>query len=205
MFATHQKPIGQFARDNAEGMTQVIQFVLLTIQNTLELVPEQMNDVNELGAESAYLWGDAKRNGWAYLDEHSERIHSEALAIYNGYHDPEVQAKELLRYFAELPGLGLVKAGFVVQLCFGLSGCLDTHNINRFGLSANTFKASRFKAAKTIRTKNKILDLYCDLVEKCGGTEALWNGWCDYVAAKRPKSYASGFEVSQLHCDAIGV
>lgn len=204
MYATHQASIGRFARDNADNMAQVIQFTYLTIQQSLEDVGGMMEDVNEKGYDSDYLWG-WKRSAFADLDQYKEQYFDIAMGISDGYADPDTRAKELLRYFASLPGLGLVKGGFVVQLCFGLSGCLDRHNIAQFDVNPSTIKASRFKDAKTPKTRNKILDDYQDLIEKCGGTEHLWNSWCDYVASRRPNRFASGFEVSQYHCEAIGV
>jgi hypothetical protein len=100
--------------------------------------------------------------------------------------------------------LGLVKGGFVVQLCFGLSGCIDTHNLNMACIKPSRVSAARFKKAKSWRTKDNIAREYQEYIQEFGGTETLWDSWCDYVAKQRPKRFASGFEVSQLHCDAIG-
>lgn len=203
MFKQHQARIGSFARDNADNMAQVIQFVFLTVQQPLEGVSDQMKDVNEEGAGSQYLWG-WKQEAFANLDQYQDDIYRDAMAIFSGYADPDTQAKELLRYFADMPGLGLAKAGFVIQLCFGLSGCIDSHNLERFGISYADISASRYKRAKTQKTKNRLLDLYCGLVTKCGGTADLWDGWCEYVADRRPNQYDSAWDVSALHCESIG-
>ena len=113
--------------------------------------------------------------------------------------------RELLMYFAGLPGLGLVKGGFVAQLCFGVAGCLDTHNITIHGLQPSTFAAHRFKGARTEKTKRKLVAHYVELCRALGGAGKLWDNWCQYVADKRPGIYNDADHVSKLHCEAIGV
>jgi hypothetical protein len=185
-------------------MAQVLQFVILTVRQPLEGITEQMESVNQEGAGSHFLWG-WKRDAFANIDEHQDTIYRDAMAIWSGYIEPAAIEKELLRYFADLPGFGLAKAGFVIQLCFGLSGCIDSHNLARFNISYEDIAASRFKRAKTPKTRNRLLDLYCELVHQCGGTAALWDGWCEYVAGQRPAAFTGGaHEVSALHCEAIG-
>ncbi len=203
MFETHQKEIGRFARDNADNMFRVVVFVHATIQQQLNIIPEIMEDIDVEGLASIHLWG-YKRAAYEWFDDNKDQVYQTAMAIYDGHADPADCEHELLKYFATLPGLGLVKGGFVIQLCFGLSGCIDRHNIARFGIPKRQFDASRFNAARMQSTRNRIVRQYHEVVAKGGGTQALWDGWCAYVAEKQSAVHESAWAVSRLHCEAIG-
>jgi len=56
------------------------------------------------------------------------------------YHKGLEDEEAVLRGIVELPGFGVVKAGFWVQLACGSVGCLDRHNLRRAGLRENTFE-----------------------------------------------------------------
>lgn len=203
MFREHQPKIGQFARSSANNMARVYTFVLMTVQQSLHTVPEMMQDIDTRGNQSRFLWG-FKIPAYDWIQEHKETVYETAMDISQGYADPSVRAKELLRYFATLPGLGLVKGGFMAQLCFGVSGCFDTHNLKYFDILPLKFKASRFKSASK-ELKTKLIQDYQALVKDKGGCEALWNHWCNLVAQKQPIHYNSAYDVSEMHCRAIGV
>ena len=113
-------------------------------------------------------------------------------------------ARAIIEILANVHGFGLVKAGFVAQLAFGVGGCLDTHNLRRFGISKTTF--AKYKTLKTVKGRAKKLEAYLDACEAQGGAETLWDGWCNYVAARRPKFYVNGGEqVSALHVEALNI
>jgi hypothetical protein len=54
-----------------QGLTDVIGFVLCTIQQPLQSVKAQMSDLRQNGAHSKYLFG-SKRIGYAYALEHAQ-------------------------------------------------------------------------------------------------------------------------------------
>ena len=202
MFNTHQNEIGHFARESAGNMARVYQFVITTVQQSLVDTPNFMSDIDTQGDKSKHLWG-WKRDAFTFSIENADAIFDTSMTIYREISDPEIVRHELLKFFAGLPGLGLVKGGFMVQLCFGLSGCIDTHNINRFGLDDKTFKAARFKGAKTDKTRNAIVRAYHEIVDACGGCAALWDEWCEHVASRQPQNYDNAFDVSAIHVLAI--
>ena len=109
----------------------------------------------------------------------------------------------LVGYLATLPGLGLAKAGFAAQLAFGVSGCLDSYNQTRFGIGVNTF--SHFKRRRTVRARLAFATRYNETVEAAGGMAALWDGWCQYVALRRPQVYLNADVVSALHVAALSL
>ena len=204
MFNRHQKAIGSYARMNPENMKRVYWFVIATVQQSLVDVPEILKSFEEEGEASKYMFA-WKSDAFRYARDNAEDIYTDAIALWNTARDDAEAADWLLAYFAGLPGLGLAKGGFMVQLCFGLSGCLDSHNVARFGLNKNTFSAARFKGAKTKKTRTKLVKMYHELVAKAGGCEALWNDWCDYVAERQPANYEDGNHVSRVHVEALGV
>ena len=208
MFAIHQNSIQNYAKQNADNLFQVTQFVLLTIQQPLFNVPTMMQDVNQHGGNSVYLWG-VKRTAWEWHNEHRQEVFDKLMMIDHCHVNPEHLANEALLYLASLSGLGLVKAGFVAQLVLGVAGCLDTHNVAQYGLKQSAFNASRFKQAKTAKTRQALVSNYLALCARLGGAAGLWDKWCNYVHDKTIANgftrYNSGFDVSAMHCTALGL
>jgi hypothetical protein len=76
--------------------------------------------------------------------------------------------------FLRIPGLGLPKAGFMCQLCAGLVGCMDVHNIRMYGLNikdltlAKNPKGDKAKATNLTKIVNYI-DLCTIMEQKTSG------------------------------------
>lgn len=192
---------------SADTMADVFTFVLLTIQQPIKSIPDAMRDVRRKGSSSAFLWG-MKANGWQYVQSHKSAIYHD-LGELQHIPDPDWRDDALLEYLAIMPGFGMVKAGFVAQLLFGRVGCIDTHNIDRFGLEWTAsgsqptwLKSSAYKERRPA-ARQALRQTYLALTRNQGGAEALWNGWCAYVAEKYPNQYESASYVSKLHVDAI--
>jgi hypothetical protein len=191
MFNTHQKDIGKFARKSPENTAQVILVDLLSIQQQWDQVGRQVLDVKANGLKSKYLFG-SKRGGWEFILANKKELHK---AIFSR----TMPLAEKLLAVASIPGIGIVKAGFVLQLCIGKVGCLDVHNLKRFGLKASAFKLGKVKY-DTALGKAK---LYIKLCEDLGGSKYLWDSWCDLLAEKYPTKYKNGQHVSRLHRDYV--
>lgn len=208
MFADHQPVIAAWARQSPDNFADVLAFVHLTIQQPIDTVPAALADVRNVGHASKYLWGN-KAVGYRHVVAHKDAIFADFMEL-SALADPERRRHEALEYFAMLPGLGQVKAGFVLQLTMGEVGCLDTHNIERYGLIPTGrrelpawMRGNKFKAASPAKRQEHIR-AYISACDQLGGCEKLWNAWCTYVADKYPVRYPGGaFEVSKLHCDAI--
>tara|TARA_Y100001963_G_scaffold103651_1_gene142705 strand:+ start:5923 stop:6507 length:585 start_codon:yes stop_codon:yes gene_type:complete len=191
MFTTHQKAIGRWGRKSPDNTSWIIAMVLLSIQQQWDQIGNQLIDLKENGLDCKYLFG-SKRSGWDYVLAHKKEIHE---AIYSR----KLPMAEKLLAVASIPNIGLVKAGFVLQLCIGKVGCLDVHNLRRFGLSPSAFKMGKVKY-DTALGKAK---LYIKVCEDLGGCEYLWNSWCDLLAEKYPNKYKNGQQVSRLHQDYV--
>lgn len=193
MFAQHQPIISQWARADADNLRDVIRFVLLTIRYPLYLAVEDMRDDNPRAMTGArqYAWHAAGRDAREVFDTCENIAH--------GYHDPADVAAELCGYLATRPAFGLAKAGFVVQLAYGLGGCLDSHNLARFNISQWRFAHYKRKGP---RTQARMRRAYVDTCDALGGTADLWDTWCHYVA-ERDAHYSSAHHVSELHAAAF--
>lgn len=194
MFKTDQPPIAEYALSSDTGLERTLRFVFLSIKQPFWKMAVQMQDVDSKGLESAYLFG-WKRQGLEHVRANASRLRAVLSAVPAGYGDADA-----LLQIANVPGLGLVKAGFVLQLVTGSAGCIDSHNLQRFGLNANAF---RFGAATAYKTRRRKALAYLDACRNAGGCESLWDGWCDYVAEQQPKRWTDGAEVSKLHRTTI--
>ena len=195
MFAEHQPIIAAYAAEDAEAFRRVVRFVQLTIQQGLNQVPAAMR-ATERG-DRVWLWGfKGDAEDWFnanYVDVHRACVEYATAGDVDG----------LVAHLSQCPGLGLAKGGFVAQLVFGVSGCLDTHNIARYGLDPKIVAARKVKRFETARKRAAAYNAAC---VQLGGCESLWDSWCEYVAAQPGYGTALGAEgVSALHCVALGL
>ena len=201
MYHEHQKKIGRYARQSPEHFARILQFVILTVRVPLYRVRQDTLIAAQGGADAlGVLWG------WKHIAYNTAQDEAENSLAYlehcQGHYDDERErAQAMIEYVASLPGFGLAKAGFVLQLAFGLAGCLDTHNLARFHIKESAFKG--YKERKTKRGRERMARKYIDAVYSLGGPSALWDTWCEYVATNQPHNYNSAEEVSRLHCEAL--
>lgn len=204
MYDTDQALIGAYARTSPENMGRVYKFVIATIQQPLETVAVAMADFEELGSDSRFAFSSkATALDWMAEGDNLETLYATAILLWNEAPNDDEAEHALLDLFASCPGLGLVKGGFMVQLIFGLAGCLDTHNIIRLGLTPSRFAASRYKGAKRAATRHMIREEYLEACRGAGGVMHLWNDWCLFVADLRPGRWADGEAVSRYHAELI--
>ena len=199
MYKTHQPRIQKYALASADNMSRVIYMVSLSIQQPWYAVGNQLNDVDNLGLKSRYAWG-MKAQTIGHVQKHKQELF---LALHE-YKSGEIDLPELLVTFASVSGLGMVKAGFVLQLCLGEVGCLDVHNLRMYNVNPNMFK---FGKAATHATKRKKAELYIAMCEKLGGSNVLWDNWCEALA-QNPRCrdrFTSKHHVSRVHCEFLGV
>ncbi len=191
MFKYHQHKISDYAIQSPSNTANVAITTVLSIQQAWKNIGIQSDDVREYGIESKYLFGH-KKSAYAHIMANKKQL-------YNAIFYDDISAAERLLNVAGTPGLGLCKAGFVLQLCIGEAGCLDVHNLKRFGLSASTFKLGKVKYDTALRKAQ----LYLQTIDNLGGTEYLWDSWCEFMADKYPKHYKNANHVSRLHLEYI--
>ncbi len=177
------------------GLVDVVSFVLCTIQQPLQSVKRQMADIKANGGEAGALFG-SKRNGYRYAVEHAAVLHAAIVKAVEV--SDTIGAVDV---FSNIPGLGIVKAGFIAQICGLEVACLDGHNLKRLGLGEAAFKLA--KSVKPETKRRKIAD-YVRICGETGGARHWWDSWCDYVAGnKANRSLATGDAVSAYHVHCL--
>lgn len=198
MYKRDQKSIQKWAT-NGDKLVDVVAMVLCSIRQPWNAIGDQLADVRQNKAASKYLFG-FKRNGYLYAVEHKARLYRKVLDCRRG----RCEVIDLMRELMKVPGLGLVKAGFVVQLLCGEVGCMDSHNIKRFGLDASFFIIpKRVNVADQLQVIDGKIEAYIALCEANGGCQYLWDSWCDVLAAKQPNKFTDGDHVSRLHVEFL--
>jgi len=195
MYSRDMPAMRAHALASPAGLTDVITFVLATIQQPLQSVKRQMTDIRACGAESKYLFG-SKRAGYQYAVDHAEVLY--AAVVKATEVGDVVGAVDVL---SNVPGLGVVKASFVAQICGLEASCLDTHNLKRLGMPETAFRL-----AKSVKHETRLSKIraYLELCLKSGGAEFWWNTWCSTVAGNRAnRSLTSADMVSAYHVECI--
>lgn len=192
MYKNHVPLIRSYSLESPDNLADCLTFVLATIQQSLSTVPAIMDDIDTHGVDSRFLFG-TKRQGYQFIQDNKVSLYNQAYACI----DP-VQAVSL---FFQIPSIGAVKAGFCAQLLGHDTGCIDSHNLTLLGISPNAVNVRKNLKQATI---NKKLLEYVELTDSVGGSEYLWDSWCNYVAGNQAnKKLATGYDVSLLHVLAI--
>lgn len=190
MYATHQRQIARFAKQSPDNFSQVCLMVLLSIMQQWSTVGRQMQDVRANGLDSKFFFA-SKRKGWEYILENKQELYD---VVYG-----KLPLEDKILMLSSIPGIQIAKSGFILQLCIGKVACLDVHNLKRFGLSENTFKLGKTSYATALKKAK----LYVKTCEELGGTQSLWDSWCNLIAEKYPNTYRDGNHVSKLHMDYL--
>ena len=192
MFSRDQRRVARWLKpDPAQLVPRLVTMAALSIQQPWSSVGDQLADV-DAGEDSRFLWGH-KRQTFEWFNQQAD--HGPRL-----YHvvDVAVRAGRIARAHRLLmliPGIGLVKGGFILQLGWGVSGCLDTVNVQRLGLPTAPLR-SRKECGP--RTQAKRIKTYLRMIEAAGGTRQLWDDWCRTLAEK-DRSFKSAADVSSRH------
>lgn len=188
MFANHQAEIARRGRATPEAFKRVCVFTLATIRVSLPDACRATRKWAKDGSLEPMTFFGSKFEGVAWLEDHASKLRAQTEGAET--------TEEIIDAFLQIPGIGLAKAGFLTQLLYGRAGCLDTHNLVRFGLK-------EFKLNKGVKpeTRARWISKYLDATAMQGGPEQLWDSWCDYVG--RTQGYGSAEETSALHLAAI--
>ena len=200
MYADHQPQLSKLGRSGPDGLIRIATFALLTIRVHLHDAVKDYPLVR--GGQRTKLrsvWG-WKSQGLDELDEHGASIYEQCERQFQDTEDEELE-DGLLHILTSITGLGCAKAGFVAQMVYGVSGCLDGHNLARFQIPLQTFKI----AGAAPRRRSALIHDYNRVCRKFGGTQALWDSWCEFLAG-RDANYAGNPDyVSRLHLTPLAV
>ena len=201
MYQRDCNTIAHYAMSSPAGLYDVIEFTLCTINMPLSRVIQQRVSIKAEGIHSKWV-SSTKAQGIEYAKDNAQRLHEEINAIAQQYGTDTIDgAQEAVDLFVSIPSIGMVKAGFIAQMCGFEVACLDRHNIRMLGLSETALLLN--KKVKPDLRKRKIRD-YVKLCRR-KGAEYWWDTWCNYVADKggMNKSLPTGDAVSKYHVTAI--
>ena len=201
MYQRDCNTIAQYAMASADGLYDVIEFTLCTINMPLSRVIQQRVSIKAEGIHSKWV-SSTKAQGIEYAKANAQRLHEKINSIAQQYGKDTIDgAQEAVDLFVAIPSIGMVKAGFIAQMCGFEVACLDRHNIRILGRSEDSLLLN--KKVKPELRRRKIRD-YVKLCRR-KGAEYWWNTWCNYVADKggMNKSLPTGDAVSKYHVTAI--
>ena len=212
MFKDHNPIINEYMQANAQQMIDGIMFVVLSVKTPFHTMAKQMQDYRDKGVDSKYVWG-FKRQTYDYLQEHGQDLYDELmdLSTRTKFGDLKFKGREIwchrdrqmMLVLTDVPGLGVVKAGFVMQMMFGRVGCIDVHNLRRFYKVSE--KDVQFVKTATDNTKRVKIDNYVNICRGNRSTQKLWDQWCEQLTDKKcnKSKFSSGDEVSAFHVQAL--
>ena len=192
MYKSHMKQTSTYALSSADNLADTALMVVLSIRQHWHRIGGQLNDVRAKGANSVYLFSH-KKACYLYLQENKERLYRETIKNLD-------DREALLNLWLDVPFLGLVKAGFVVQLATGHIGCIDSHNLTLYNIPLNTVT---FNKKVKPATRAKRIKAYIEACDTVGGSLSLWTNWCELMANKYTKHFTNAEHVSILHVDYL--
>lgn len=184
MYAEHQPLIAEHAR-SPQGFADVVSFVIATQNQRFYMVGAILEELRQHGIANGPYLSRTQKRGIAYAHL-TARAHIARLTC-----DATTQLYSLL----EIPAIGLVKAGFILQLCAGMVGCLDRHNLRTLGLSERAFD----HVPTTTEALSSRIALYLHTCAQLGTPAVLYDNWCTLIAAKYPKQFTDADDVSYKH------
>ena len=194
MYQRDCKEIEHHALASPDGLVDVIEFTLCSIQAGLSTIKLQRKDIAKEGEASRFLWGN-KRAGWKYTNKNKARLWGQLVLLRE-----KNEVVEAILLLATVPNLGLVKAAFVAQMLGFNVACIDSHNLKRIGKTPGFVSLPKGLKPETKRKKVQAYVEYCQIK----GSEYWWNSWCDYVAGnKANRDLDTGDLVSRYHVQAV--
>jgi hypothetical protein len=193
--------ITQHAMSTPDGLYDIVEFTLCTINMPLSRVIQQRVSIRAEGVQSKWV-SSTKALGIEYAKANAQRLHQEINAIAQQYGKDTIDgAQEAVDLFVAIPSIGMVKAGFIAQMCGFEVACLDRHNIRMLGLPETALLLNKKVKPELRRSKIRSYVKLC----RRKGAEYWWNTWCNYVAEKggMNKSLPTGDAVSKYHVAAV--
>lgn len=188
MYDDHVPVIMRAMQSSPDIFARGIMFAVLSARVQFPKVPDQMKCVKRNGDQSPALWS-WKMDAFNYVEEHKQSLF--------GLVAHETNTRWALEELCRIPGLGIVKGAFVLQMLGHDIACLDVRNIERENLNPRAYRSDG-KARKIGGAFRRKIARY--VAQTKGRAQELWNVWCEDVAADY------GFtaeQISAMHVDAI--
>ena len=189
MYADHVPMINAAMRASLSAFKRGVLFAILSARQPITSVPDQLRDVSKLGAQSRYLFA-WKRNAFDYLETNSRQLWQDVCAC--------ADSAAAISILCRIPGMGIVKAAFVLQFLGHDIACLDTHNLKAEGLGPEAFK-TRGPKDKSGPAFARRIARYVKHTQ--GRSREFWDNWCVDIGETYGRD---ANEISALHCAIVG-
>lgn len=183
MYAEHVPTIAAFMRESPAGFARGVTFVLCSIRQPIRRIPAQMAQIDDGDLEPLFGF---KAAAYDYVMKRASDLHHDVLSA--------ATCADALTILTRVPGLGIVKAAFVLQLMGFDVACLDSRNVAREGRKPRAFRSDGKQKTRYPAAFQRKIILY--LGETEGRAEEYWNAWCRDVADEYG---LTADEVSALH------
>lgn len=188
MYSEQVPTITQYAR-TPQGFADVVTFAITTQNQHFYHVKSIMQVIHDYGVDAPTQLNKRQKYAIAHIKMHASKyvyLPSCPLAA--------------MRRLVELPSIGIVKAGFILQmLSYPGIGCLDVHNCRNAGLSRNIFS----RVPTSTENLMQRLQVYLSTCQILGGAAYLWDSWCEHIAAKYPAHFENAEAVSMYHVNCV--
>lgn len=189
MYRDEVAAISSSMMDDRAAFVRGIRFSCFSARQPIETVPEALADAEANGTSAEALNVLNRLACYEYTQEHGDRL----WMLLRDERDIARGIRTLL----DVPGLGIIKAAFVMQFLGHNVGCIDTHNMRWDKVPARAFCARGTKKGQPARYTDGQIARYLGLAE--GRAEFLWDRWCTRVAKMRPDIFPDAEYVSRLH------
>lgn len=202
MYQTHQPIISGWAQAHPDNLARVIQFAILSARVQFSRMPYVIEHAAR--GESGDGFYGYKVRAYAEAWHRREAHHWHLLDIWSNPWDcRRERANQVLDYLCgNVYGLSTVKAGFVAQMVFGVSGCLDSVNTQRLELPT---RYARICPTTTPPARRRLIQKYNGMIYRLGGPRKLWDDWCAVIARKYPATFRNAHDASAYHLECLGL
>ena len=188
MYRTHVPILAAAMRADPKIFVRACMFAIISARTKFIRVPDQIAELDRDGPQAICLWG-WKIAAYDYLAEHGEEIWRSTLAA--------ADTGAAMGILCRVPGLGIVKGAFVLQMLGHDCACLDARNISREDRNPRAYRSDG-AAGKNTKSFARKIDRY--IADVGGKAQFYWDAWCHDVA----KAYGhTAAEISAMHVDCI--
>lgn len=167
MYQNHVPKINAAMRACPEAFARGIMFAVLSARTQFVTVADQMRELDRDGMNARCLF-NWKRGAYEYVTANKHDLWRKVCATNDSEH--------ALMILCQIPGLGIVKAAFVLQFLGHDIACLDVRNIQREGLPPRAYRTDGKKSGPAFERK---VARY--VAQTRGRAQELWDAWCEHV------------------------
>lgn len=167
MYHNHVGTISAAMKGDKDVFASGVMFAVLSARTQFPRILEQCDDLSHKGDSSNVLWG-WKFDAYHYLQEFKHSLWDDVTVLA-----PTLEDK--LFRICQVPGIGIVKGAFILQLLGHDIACLDTRNVQRLGLNPREYRSDG-ENRKSLPSFKRKINRYIN--DTYGKAAEMWNDWC---------------------------